>query len=813
MNGVLWPDAHLAAAASETDSENTSFAHMASQPHIQLCTQNAMGGCAPAVNYIVASTFYSVTHWNALVEKVPHSSYLPHVQRRKEREMQEIKMALERENLDLEERRKKSSGLVGSLVIPVDEGFEEEKVEETKSSVSTSLHHTQFINFANARKRQIEKRASAKSKKRGEELLDMIRLDAMSYSLFDIAPIPYEVYMKSYGRSNAVQALAQTNEDNLSEEVQTDEIICKNKWTQKPVSFCTKIDSKINDKKKDLLMFSQEHLGVGGDFLEENALGWSNRIKTDSARFNQFLSTTGQVMLILLEESYTQNGGELIMNPVDLGFSDGFTSLGVSDVPFLAERAVTSICFPHHLTTMLLTVHQRLQRAACTDYNPVLGRSLICVWNTLEPSSPQKILVAGQEVTACYLESSHAGLVFGGLADGSVCIWDLREPSSYHTMVTAADQSQWIIRSPTYNTAEILREEGHLGPVVALQPFIEAESKSDTYYSNELSPTQVCSLEESGIIMVWTVIQSQEKGSKSGMSQQDLGLAHWGRVLLHRSSTIRIQDTLALDSVHRNNLQCYDLRMDVQDTEHLYVATNTGQVVHCLKSGGKPSPRTYIPNCVVELSVVELNTTSALANYATEGVYRVTKVTKKTLMGGKNNESREFRECFKDSAIHSLHVMACAGRKLPDCFVCDSNDKVGGIEGSVRLHSRASEKPLTMLAGTGDVLGQGPPIIALQWSRCRPCVFFALDTSSRIHVWDLSAGDMYPQYSVPFSDKTITAIQLSPLSESGKETSQLVLATECGKVEIHNLKPELNYQSTVEFNKELETFLRYTSIL
>ncbi|CAG2066635.1 unnamed protein product, partial [Timema podura] len=97
--------------------------------------------------------------------------------------------------------------------------------------------------------------------------------------------------------------------------------------------------------------------------------------------------------------------------------------------------------------------------------------------------------------------------------------------------------------------------------------------------------------------MVWTVIQSQEQGSKSGMSQQDLGLAHWGRVLLHRSSTIRIQDTLALDSIHRNNLQCYDLRMDVQDTEHLYVATNTGQVVHCLKTGGKPSPRTYIPNC------------------------------------------------------------------------------------------------------------------------------------------------------------------------------------------------------------------------
>jgi hypothetical protein len=36
----------------------------------------------------------------------------------------------------------------------------------------------------------------------------------------------------------------QTNEDNLCEEVQTDEISCKNKWTQKPVSFRTRNDGK-----------------------------------------------------------------------------------------------------------------------------------------------------------------------------------------------------------------------------------------------------------------------------------------------------------------------------------------------------------------------------------------------------------------------------------------------------------------------------------------------------------------------------------------------------------------------------------------
>jgi len=44
----------------------------------------------------------------------------------------------------------------------------------------------------------------------------------------------------------------QTNEDNLCDEVQTDEIKYKNKWTQKPVSFQTR-----NISGDDVPLFSQ----------------------------------------------------------------------------------------------------------------------------------------------------------------------------------------------------------------------------------------------------------------------------------------------------------------------------------------------------------------------------------------------------------------------------------------------------------------------------------------------------------------------------------------------------------------------------
>lgn len=78
---------------------------------------------------------------------------------------------------------------------------------------------------------------AAKAKKRGEDLLSMITLDCITYSLLEIPATPYEVYMKTYGRSNTFQVHVQTNEDDLDEETQTDAIVASNKWTQKPVQF------------------------------------------------------------------------------------------------------------------------------------------------------------------------------------------------------------------------------------------------------------------------------------------------------------------------------------------------------------------------------------------------------------------------------------------------------------------------------------------------------------------------------------------------------------------------------------------------
>ncbi|RZC34717.1 hypothetical protein BDFB_005703, partial [Asbolus verrucosus] len=82
-----------------------------------------------------------------------------------------IKESIEKENANLNQDQNNRSNL-GSLS---DEGFEDAK----------SL---QFINFLGAQKKCQHRKSLELKRKRGEEILSMIRLDHYSFTLFDLAP-------------------------------------------------------------------------------------------------------------------------------------------------------------------------------------------------------------------------------------------------------------------------------------------------------------------------------------------------------------------------------------------------------------------------------------------------------------------------------------------------------------------------------------------------------------------------------------------------------------------------------------------------
>ena len=75
-------------------------------------------------------------------------------------------------------------------------------------------------------------------------------------------------------------------------------------------------------------------------------------------------------------------------------------------------------------------------------------------------------------------------------------------------------------------------------------------------------------------------------------------------------------------------------------------------------------------------------------------------------------------ELESDIAVRSLTFCPFGGEQ----FILAGCD-----DGSVRLHSVTSEKPLITWPGTVD----GQPILQIIWSPSRPCVFYILDSDSR----------------------------------------------------------------------------------
>ncbi|XP_026687254.1 WD repeat-containing protein 60-like, partial [Diaphorina citri] len=136
------------------------------------------------------------------------------------------------------------------------------------------------------------KKKNVKRKKRSDYLLDMIKLDRLSYVIYECPPIPYEVYIKCYGRSNTQQVLVQTNDDNLDEEIQTEPIDNHTKWTQCPISFSISDTDTIGRLK-------YETSGVGtADMEGETSGSFEYRFLENSAGLGQFIEKFGQTSLV-----------------------------------------------------------------------------------------------------------------------------------------------------------------------------------------------------------------------------------------------------------------------------------------------------------------------------------------------------------------------------------------------------------------------------------------------------------------------------------------------------------------------------------
>lgn len=295
--------------------------------------------------------------------------------------------------VDIKEMKEKEN--VGGLIAAslTDEGFEEVK--------SLGTDNLCFVDFGEARKRMKRDRNERNRRKRGEELMNMIKLDNYSFTLLDLAPMPYERYIKLYGHKGCIQASSQTGEHVVSEETQTDDVSKETKWTQVPTVF-----SKIDTSRPDYLKtYKSEHLGVGSD---------GNNCELEDANFNEerlerFLRSTAEILTNLLQENNTHLLKEMQNSELST-FSSGYVECNTQTVEQLKGTVVAYIaCDCSHF----LTLHKRTVDIEDGGFN-----NYLCAWSVSDLNRPERIMASYCQLSCgCFCHSDRK-LIFGGSEDG-----------------------------------------------------------------------------------------------------------------------------------------------------------------------------------------------------------------------------------------------------------------------------------------------------------------------------------------------------------------------------------------------------------
>ncbi|KAM9501177.1 cytoplasmic dynein 2 intermediate chain 1 [Clarias gariepinus] len=622
---------------------------------------------------------------------------------RSRRELEAIQRAMEKENELVSAARSTSST--------------RESQSSNRASTDSerkSRTYSRVIDFTSAREREINQQAVHKQKKRAAELLRLIELDlSVTECLLDLPPVrEYDLYIRSYGTANTRQAYVQCNEDNVERDTQTDDADTTDKWTQHP---------------------PETSAASGGTRDSQNASGESvTRTTTDSKRLTAFLRSATQVMAVLLEENIAESNSvkKLQSQTHTHSFSDGCVHLNTK-LKILQGRQVTLLHFSQTQTHTLLSVHAPRSGSSHVTLN---SRSLICVWNIWEPSTPQRILVYEAEVRSCCLSPGKAALVFCGTDVGSVLVWDLREPSGSHPRVTVCEE-EWTLRHPTYSTDAVLVGAGHFSPVVSVEPVLAnlgAGLKDPLLPDQDESlgvSFQLGTLDESGLLNLWVVVELS-KADDSG-SQTDLGLRPGGKVKLLHSSSLQTTPRVDEGVIGVTSHLSFVLKFLPSDSNHFFIGSNNGLVRHGTRHGLRAVPKLY------------------------------------------RSQHGE-----RPAQVTSLEF-------------CPNGEPfflAGCSDGSVRLHALAREDAVCEWAVSS---GHAVAVQCVQFSPTRCSVFCALDSASVLHIWDLTQKDDAPLITHDLHADPALALGVFGDATRQNPYSGIVLARHSGSVDIHFLLSSL----------------------
>nr|XP_020741830.1 WD repeat-containing protein 60 isoform X1 [Odocoileus virginianus texanus] len=586
---------------------------------------------------------------------------------------------------------------------------------EANSSASKTPLCGIFMDFATASHRQKNRTQTLKQKTRSAKLLRLIDMDfSFTFSLLDLPPVKeYDMYIRNFGKKNTKQAYIQCNEDSVDRDIQTEEVETREVWTQHP----------------------GEGAAVSGG-SEQGGPGDSAIVpKVDTPRLSSFLRAACQVMAVLLEEdrAVAEPGWASQAQDCTLPFSDSCTRLDTS-LPFLQDRRVSCLHACQAQRRTLVSVHGLPGKALV----PLLDhRHVLCVWDIRQPSGPQKVLVCESKVTCCCFSPVKAFLLFAGTVHGSVVVWDLREDPRIHLRVTLSGCS-WTFRTPTFSTDGVLMSVNHRSPLQAIEPITGSVCKRQSCVLSPFSTQEetaglsfhIASLDESGLLNVWVVVELQKADAAGSIS--DLGLIPGGRIKLVHSTSIQLSDSLSHKGYESwGSVQTLSVKFLPSDPNHFVVGTDVGLVSHGSRRDLRASPRLFRPQQQgprpVKVTVIDFS---------------------------------PFAE--------PVFLAGCS-------------------DGSIRLHRLTAERPLLQW----DHSTCGRAVTGLQWSLTRPAVFLVQDDTSCVYVWDLLESDLGPVARQPICPDRLLAMTVVGEAEKTRGGFlALVLARASGSVDVQYLRRE-----------------------
>nr|XP_050866649.1 cytoplasmic dynein 2 intermediate chain 1 isoform X1 [Vespula vulgaris] len=648
-----------------------------------------------------------------------------------------------------------------SLPLSMDEGF-----EDTRSGDFTklpSLSQVALIDFSktkdNSNKKLTTTEKLTKLKSRGKQLLTMIKLNTLTFSLLECAPVPYEEFIRNYGKLHTQQMYTQTGDDKLEAETQTIEICNVNKWTQFPIS-CR---NHRNDKG-DVNLFIMEQAGVGSDDnvnLEEVM----TKPSFDILQLNDFVRRAATVILSLLEEK--KFGGTIFQNDVqEIPESDGFVKFDINSITFLAGREVTMINYSESLNKVLLTIHAPYEDDIETVHNQkdITDYCIGCVWNICEPSLPTKLFYSTSPITACCFHPTNYNIVFAGLEDGSISLWDLKENEIWHHKVANnINGNDWIIRMPTYTTTGNAEVSTHNSKIVAIRTLSKTEKVYTEMSKNKFIPIQLCSIDENGNFIIWSVFYNLES------NVNDLGLSQWGNIRLIKSQDMSIQ--------LNDNGTIIDMHIDNIDSNGVFVATDASEILHSTCLNCRVNPPIYKRH-----KIAPCGNTSCIEICPFKASYFLVGCNDGTILLYSSNREKPILQLQHDNYRNKITVLKWSRSKPSTVYVLNNKSQIYTCNLENNEMHYVSTSSLT------------------KWGHIN-CMQLCSWKTER---------DKVTQYLV--CNKAIIITSYASVIIVTTKIFQ-ILGTNLGTVLVYKLKKESYCSEKAEFEKELHSFLNYITLL